>query len=183
MDRLREEVEKAKQLQSQKETLEQKLEVKASYITSGAGLLKLCIKQALASFATPHSTFVLTHNLGHRCEEQGPGGAVSWCGAAPGDQPAGAGELPQEPQNAVGDLGQQDLRADRDEGQPGQTHRGQLEQAAFASASENLDLRGTQWQERNAQLFCPDLVVYFHTFKAFSNGGLVIIIYSLIWSW
>lgn len=32
MDRLKEEVEKAKQLQSQKETLEQKLEVKASYI-------------------------------------------------------------------------------------------------------------------------------------------------------
>lgn len=32
MDRLREEVEKAKQLQSQKEMLEQKLEVKPSYI-------------------------------------------------------------------------------------------------------------------------------------------------------
>lgn len=32
MERLREEVENAKQLQSQKETLEQKLEVKASYV-------------------------------------------------------------------------------------------------------------------------------------------------------
>lgn len=32
MERLKEEVEKAKQLQSEKETLEQKLEVKPSYI-------------------------------------------------------------------------------------------------------------------------------------------------------
>lgn len=57
MDRLREEVEKAKQLQSQKEMLEQKLEVKAYYINpisiykqllcilSGTGLMRCCIKK------------------------------------------------------------------------------------------------------------------------------------------
>lgn len=65
MERLREEVEKAKQLQSQKETLEQKLEVKASYIkdlclqavTSSLSGTHL-IKKALVSFVTSHSTFV-----------------------------------------------------------------------------------------------------------------------------
>lgn len=71
MDRLREEVEKAKQLQSQKETLEQKLEVKAF------NFKHISVYKQLQVFVTCHSTFVSTHNLGYRCKEQGPGGAVS----------------------------------------------------------------------------------------------------------
>lgn len=68
MDRLKEEVEKAKQLQSQKETLEQKLEVTSSYIVlyislfttsyilSGTGLMRLDIKKLwqLSSHLTAH---------------------------------------------------------------------------------------------------------------------------------